>query len=721
MRKRTRGGLAALVLVGALIVAPTNPALADGLPPTQYSPVTLTNMPSPSYTLSQPDGGVTLGCSGGSIATKRIDPTGTVVHDIPSTPSYPNTCARNAAVGADGMLFTVAMNSANSFTTIQAIKNGLIRWTYEFGCMVTVRGMVVGTNGNLYVLASGIWPCSGMNKLIGLAPEPVNGAPNVVLNTGMAAVLTDGGIASYTGGLVLRTTQGVQYVGYDGQFGAGTAITNMLGLGSAEYADATLSGRIVIPSQANCSGQMAGKLTAIDPTETAWEYELTTCSHIEAVRPTPSGGVVAHIVKQGVPHLLMVDANGQETALESVAAVPPGSELVSQAFKVDLHGNVAMQRWLMYDGQHKAIQLKTYSGISGIELSTYELGFDSVNGYGYHTFADLAIGRNTWYVPTFQCWYGSCQPAVTKLYAVTVPGLGMDYPRGAIISPAPQSLNYVALGDSFSSGEGVPGFEAGTDIAGPPENRCHRSLKSYPRLLSTTPGLNITLAFRACSGAATNQVVNVWPSDENDSKNTNEPPQVSAISTGTDVVTVTIGGNNIGFEDFVKSCVFNGPPFTPSGGCDTTGIYPTILGRIQYDLPAKLNEAMAEIKQRIGVGTKVYVIGYPMMIPHPSEYTGVGCMYLDTGEREAAREITTRLNAALVAAVASANNVEQVHRFVYVDPNMADSPFKGHELCSPENYFNGLNFTTGEFSFHPNNKGQDVFRQLLLRQLLLSS
>ncbi len=43
------------------------------------------------------------------------------------------------------------------------------------------------------------------------------------------------------------------------------------------------------------------------------------------------------------------------------------------------------------------------------------------------------------------------------------------------------SPSYVAMGDSFSSGEGNPPFETGTDEEG--VNECHRSPQAYPRLL----------------------------------------------------------------------------------------------------------------------------------------------------------------------------------------------------------------------------------------------
>ncbi|UQS22872.1 GDSL-type esterase/lipase family protein [Amycolatopsis thermalba] len=143
---------------------------------------------------------------------------------------------------------------------------------------------------------------------------------------------------------------------------------------------------------------------------------------------------------------------------------------------------------------------------------------------------------------------GNCSDYNPKLYAVKMTGIGMDYPRGAILSatvsaqPAPRS--YMALGDSFSSGEGVPPFVDDT--------ACHRSALAYSRVNALNPSLTLQLdKFVACSGAQTTHVLNGW----NDADHS-EPSQASVLSSGSPkVVTITIGGNDIGFANFAKACV----------------------------------------------------------------------------------------------------------------------------------------------------------------------
>ena len=109
---------------------------------------------------------------------------------------------------------------------------------------------------------------------------------------------------------------------------------------------------------------------------------------------------------------------------------------------------------------------------------------------------------------------------------------------------------YVALGDSFSSGEGYPAFEPGSDTEDG-SNNCHRSLGSYSRQLSQDFSLRrafIPATFAACSGAITDDYLH------NNAKNSDEGPQASEVSQFTDRVTLTMGGNDVGFGGMVLAC-----------------------------------------------------------------------------------------------------------------------------------------------------------------------
>jgi hypothetical protein len=110
------------------------------------------------------------------------------------------------------------------------------------------------------------------------------------------------------------------------------------------------------------------------------------------------------------------------------------------------------------------------------------------------------------------------------------------------------SINYFALGDSFSSGEGNPPFFAGTDG---PTDFCHRSPQAYSQVLGTALGLQPK--FFACSGAETQDITNLAI--------TYNGEQAQLLDVGTDVnatfglATMTIGGNDVGFSSVLKSCI----------------------------------------------------------------------------------------------------------------------------------------------------------------------
>jgi lysophospholipase L1-like esterase len=118
----------------------------------------------------------------------------------------------------------------------------------------------------------------------------------------------------------------------------------------------------------------------------------------------------------------------------------------------------------------------------------------------------------------------------------------------------------VALGDSYTAGPRIP------DRTGAPAG-CDRSDHDYPALVAERLGLRAA-DFRdvSCSGATVADLTT--PQSTDDGTN---PAQLSALSAGTRLVTLGIGGNDIGFASLVTTCVKAGvfydltsPP--PEGG-----------------------------------------------------------------------------------------------------------------------------------------------------------
>jgi hypothetical protein len=114
------------------------------------------------------------------------------------------------------------------------------------------------------------------------------------------------------------------------------------------------------------------------------------------------------------------------------------------------------------------------------------------------------------------------------------------------------SSEYVALGDSYSSGEGLqPG--ATTYISPSNDDGCHRSAKAYPVLVAASLNVNLgqfetygSGGFVACSGATSKDLLN---------GEDGEPSQLSALSSETHWVTVTDGGDDLHFSNVLIACL----------------------------------------------------------------------------------------------------------------------------------------------------------------------
>lgn len=286
----------------------------------------------------------------------------------------------------------------------------------------------------------------------------------------------------------------------------------------------------------------------------------------------------------------------------------------------------------------------------------------------------------------------------------------MTYPsgyEGELIAADPPAAKYVAMGDSFSSGEGNPPFEAGTDESG--VNECHRSPKAWPRLLQFDLELGST-AFVACSGATTANVLNGGQLGD-------EPAQIDALSSDTDVVTITIGGNDVGFKAFAEKCVSPlNPPFEDV--CDEyTEIYDDVTGEIAGSLPEKLEEVYTELLNS-APNAEIYVVGYPIVAPYKSisdpfdgDCGGLYDAWPNTwGDARAAYEVTNLLNTSIEDAASTVNTQESSARLHYVDS--ASGAFVGHDICSSDSYFNGINTPPNmSYSLHPNSDGHIALKE----------
>ena len=125
-------------------------------------------------------------------------------------------------------------------------------------------------------------------------------------------------------------------------------------------------------------------------------------------------------------------------------------------------------------------------------------------------------------------------------------------PQAVSSDPVGKRPNYVALGDSFAAAPGVP------DQA--PPDGCRKSTNDYPSVLSRR--LNVaTFVDVTCSGATTDNITSRIQS----TKGGPIAPQLDVVNKATDLVTVTVGANDVGLASDAEGCKVksvNSPPCT---------------------------------------------------------------------------------------------------------------------------------------------------------------
>jgi hypothetical protein len=325
-----------------------------------------------------------------------------------------------------------------------------------------------------------------------------------------------------------------------------------------------------------------------------------------------------------------------------------------------------------------------------------------------------------------------CDDPSNKLVAVSLAGLGQPYPGYTVAThkaaAQPKPTPGVALGDSFSSAEGVEPFEPDSDTS---TSTCHRSLASYPNMLSRSPwssfSLRMSLAdgekrFAACSGATTVQITNKWGVDKYGKPiNPAEAPQIKHLNAKLRSVTITIGGNDVNLIDFGKVCI-------GSSCTKGTATYNSTERIIRNDLPGKLTKTYQAIL-KAAPNANVYVVGYPHVAPlvtPKSTQSRVTCPFLyDNGtasnpapDAGAARSLISLLNTTISNTVGKVQSKQPSNkRLRYVEVNGAGSPFVGHSMCdvTGSSYFNNVDMAVGHIAYalHPNADGHFAYMKIL--------
>ena len=174
-------------------------------------------------------------------------------------------------------------------------------------------------------------------------------------------------------------------------------------------------------------------------------------------------------------------------------------------------------------------------------------------------------------------------------------------PRRSSRSAGPPAARLLALGDSYSSGEGAGEYEPGTDNG---NNSCHRSRNAWPTLLAHQRGLGV-LPSIACSGATLTDLMSGRAGSGQPERRAGQLARIAGDAT---VVTVTIGGNDLGFRSVIQDCIARdcvAKYHRPSGD---------VLDARIDDLARRLPAAYRAI-QAAAPRARVFVVDYPRLFP----------------------------------------------------------------------------------------------------------
>jgi hypothetical protein len=318
----------------------------------------------------------------------------------------------------------------------------------------------------------------------------------------------------------------------------------------------------------------------------------------------------------------------------------------------------------------------------------------------------------------------------------------------------------IALGDSYTSGEGLGTYDCGTDLhrgtyfkntsvlvaggtsssarcdtsTGQPlhglgylfrgfadyENLCHRSGAAWPNQVRQRLGIAAgDSLFVACSGAVTKNIGLL--SDGNVAQYPRSPSRVAGgqiqITNArdfvrndhpVDFVTIGIGGNDAGFGDVVKTCL-------RKACMETNGFTTSQIGRVDTVVYPRLVRTFTQLREEFGDAV-ILTYGYPTVVdpdlPACASLRGPWGVYdLEAEERRWASEVfIPRLNEAIADAAAETG-------ITYMP---IDEVTRGHELCSTDPWVNGLTGgddilgLVGNESFHPRRAAHDAITRYFM-------
>ncbi|WP_406281622.1 SGNH/GDSL hydrolase family protein [Embleya sp. NBC_00896] len=266
----------------------------------------------------------------------------------------------------------------------------------------------------------------------------------------------------------------------------------------------------------------------------------------------------------------------------------------------------------------------------------------------------------------------------------------------SVLPVAASGATYVALGDSYAAGVQIP-----TIVPDAPPG-CSRSQSNYAHLVARQKNI-AGLVDATCGGARTPDMTVGQQSKGS------PPPQFDALRPDTALVTLGIGGNDIGFSEIVTMCVIQGRSTTSTQPCTDkyAGGGNDELAKRIADTAPKIAATIAGIKQR-SPKARILVVGYPTILPE----SGPSCpaqVPVAEGDLPYLRKVVPALND-MIAKEAAKQGAE------YVDTYTGSA---GHDVCKPvgTKWVEGIKPESPGAQVHPNALGQEAMSKAVLAKL----
>ena len=371
---------------------------------------------------------------------------------------------------------------------------------------------------------------------------------------------------------------------------------------------------------------------------------------------------------------------------------------------------------------------------SSSSIPIFDFDFDGICGGGYvGTPAGCPFGPSGYEGPNTSLTVSDPNAGTINFPKGLATGTSTYFSlEGAVNAASIIVPRFVALGDSYSSGEGVPPYIAGTDTT---TNTCHRSMGAYPELIVNRTAVPPNVEFWACSGATIRSFYQ--------SINGEKPQKDELLGPAATLVTLGVGGNDIGFDTIGRTCTSVQPPFMSEQNPDyhvncgqfldqpgqlqpnhlidelTTGAF-----NAQDNVSYSLKSLYADLRANAQLG-RFYVIAYPNPLPLPNNVNGdcqadlvydngnpvVGGPFnlvhaqftIKKSDVQWMEKVEARLNNTIKLNAVNAG-------FYFVDNSLT---LNGHDICgnNKDHWIHGVVLknqatTVSEASFHPTSTGQ---------------